>query len=219
MRFVGISFRNRIFVFCPDCQLAFALVQVADFQPETGDRSLQVFVWRSVSWISRRNSRFDIAKRYRFTIQPCPARPAYAVNVRFRDIWYFVVNNQVQIINIDTVGNIGSYQHTCRAILKLFNAFWRAFCDLLPWMASALMWALVSNRCTLSAPCLVRVKPARFLSTYPARYAPAKVFFICRINKIHFLLYRFSGRRCRSYLHLFGIGKYRCSQCTNSIRH
>ena len=63
---------------------------------------------------------FDIAKRYRFTIQPCPARPAYAVNVRFRDIWYFVVNNQVQIINIDTAGsNIGGYQHTCRAIFEI----------------------------------------------------------------------------------------------------
>ena len=46
-----------------------------------------------------------------------------------------------------------------------------------------------------------------------------QVFFICRINKIHFLLYRFGRSRSRSYFHLFGIGKYGGCQRTDGIGH
>ena len=55
-------------------------------------------------------------------------------------------------------------RHFTRPALKSERACCRAVWDLLPWMAAAVMPALLRSPATLLAPCLVRVKTRAFFT-------------------------------------------------------
>ena len=65
--------------------------------------------------------------------------------------------------------DVGGDQHADWPLRKALSARWRAFCALLPWIASAAMPSLRGSAVTRSAPCLVRAKTIARLTSGAAR--------------------------------------------------
>ena len=60
-----------------------------------------------------------IHERNGFSRQASTTCAAYAVNIRFRNIGHFEINNEAQFLNINASGgNVGSYQNARFAVLK-----------------------------------------------------------------------------------------------------
>jgi hypothetical protein len=76
---------------------------------------------------------------------------------------------------------------------NMSSAFWRAFCDLLPWMASAHDAGLQIASATRLAPCLVRVKTMTRSANCVGEQLLEQGALLRRVHEVHAL--RRCGRR------------------------